>query len=804
MLINYLKIAYRNLLKKKVYSFINVLGLSVGAASTLLIFLYIQKEISYDKFYNDTDRLYRVVVDRQYPDRTAQFAMIPDGWSNVIAEEIPEIEKSTKLIGFTDFSNVFRYEDAMFRERFLFFADSNFFDVLDFKLLKGDPKTALTKPNTVILTQSMVKKYFGESDPVGKQIEVNNVQNEVVGVMQDLPSNSHIRMDFLSSSVNINFFSEPSYYVSSSYTYIKLVNGTKPETVEEKFPALVEKYAAGQIERDLGVSFKAYTEAGNGYTYLLQPVKDIHLHSSRSNEIKANGNYTYVKMLVFISILILAIAGINFINLATARSAERAKEVGVRKVLGSLKKQLVYQFLSESFLLSTISVVLAIAIIQSTLGLFNTLLPEPLEFTLGNWPGLILLTGITVLLGLVAGFYPAFYISSLKPVQVLKGKFRSSASGNSLRQGLMIFQFCISIVLITATIVVFRQLQYVQQKDLGFDKNNIIAISHNGQNDDPEAITNEIKTVPGVLEAGSGNANPGGYYFGISFQKAGDTEVKLVRGVTVSDNYANALGLRLVDGRMFGEAFNDSLSVILNQAAVKAIGLTNPIGARLNNSANFSNNQSTYTVVGVVEDYNFESLRKTVDPLAIFNTEGQYNFHSVITVRLDGHNTAETLASLENKWKQMVPGEPFIYSFLDSTLNEQYASEQTSGKILALFTTVAILIACVGLFGLAAYMANQRTKEIGVRKILGASVSNIIRLLSKDFAKLVLISLALGSPLAFYLMNKWLETFAYRTTLNVQTFLLAGFIILIITGITISYQAIKAATSNPVNSLKDE
>jgi len=804
MLINYLKVAFRNLVKKRVYSFINILGLSIGAASTLLIFLYVQKELSYDKFYTDTDQLYRLVVDRQYPDRTAKFAMIPDGWSNVIAEEIPEVEKSSRLIGFTDFADVFKYEDALFRENFRFFADSNFFDVLDFELLKGDPKKVLRKPNTVILTQSMAKKYFGDADPIGKQILINEVQNEVVGLMQDIPRNSHIKFDFLSPSLEVNFFDEPSYYVSSSYTYVKLVKGANPELVEQKFPALVEKYAAGQIERDLGVSFKSYTEAGNGYNYLLQPIEDIHLKSSRTNEIKPNGNDTYVKMLIFISILILAIAGINFINLATARSAERAKEVGVRKVLGSLKKQLVYQFLSESFLLSAISVVIAIAMIQASLGWFNRLLPEPLEFTLTNWSGIILLISITLLLGLMAGLYPAFYISSLRPVQVLKGTFRSSVRGNTLRQGLMIFQFCISIILIAATLVVFRQLQYMQQKDLGFEKNNVVAISHNGQNDDPQAITNEIKTVPGVMDVGYGNANPGGYFFGIPFQKPGETEVKLIRGVTVDDHYGDALGLRLLSGRMFSESFNDSLSIILNEAAVKAIGLTDPIGARLNNSANFSPNQSTYTVVGVVADFNFESLKKSVDPLAIFNTEGQYNFHSVITVRLDGNDPASTLAAIESKWKNVVPGEPFIYSFLDSTLDGQYASEQTSGKILALFTSVAILIACVGLFGLAAYMANQRTKEIGVRKILGASIANIVGLLSKDFARLVLISLMVGIPLAFYLMSRWLESFAYRTSLSFQTFLLAGATILIITGITISYQAIKAATANPVNSLKDE
>ncbi|MEQ8302680.1 MAG: FtsX-like permease family protein [Cyclobacteriaceae bacterium] len=510
-------------------------------------------------------------------------------------------------------------------------------------------------------------------------------------------------------------------------------------------------------------------------------------------------------MLVFVGFLILIIAGINFVNLATARSAERAKEVGIRKVLGSEKKQLIYQFLSESLLLSVISMTLAIAFIQITLGVFNSLLPEPLEFSLTNGIVVIFAILIVLSLGLVAGLYPAFYISSLKPVQVLKGKFKSSSEGNHLREGLMIFQFCISVILITATLVVFRQMRYVQQKDLGFEKENIIVINHNGQGQqDIETLASELRTTPGVMQVGYGNANPGGYYFGIAFQKPGETDVKMVRGTTISDHFGNALGMRLSQGRMFSPSFNDSLSIILNESAVRAIGLTDPVGAMLTNSANPASPPTTYTVVGVVEDFNFESLRKTVDPLALFSTEGQYNFYGVISIRLDSNDISSSIAAIESKWKQVLPDEPFIYSFLDSNLDGQYTSEMATAKILALFTMVAILIACVGLFGLAAYMTNQRTKEIGVRKILGASISNIIKLLSADFVKLVGISLLVGSPVAYYLMNNWLQSFAYRTSLTLSTFVAAGFIILAITAITVSYQAIKAATANPVDSLKEE
>ncbi|MEQ9591076.1 MAG: ABC transporter permease, partial [Cyclobacteriaceae bacterium] len=444
MLKNFLKIAYRNLLKKRVYTFINVLGLSVGAAASLLIFLYVRHEHSYDKFYRDTDQLYRVAMERSYPDRVALFSFIPGGYASAFKEEIPEIEKSTRLVGFPDFASVFRYNDVTFQEKYHFFADSNFFDVLDFKLVKGNPKTALKFANTVIVSESMAKKYFGSEDPIGKTLEIDTAKHEVVGVMQDIPRNSHLKFDFLSSSTAVGFLEEPNYYISSSYTYIKLANGVDPKVVEFKMPAVVEKYAAGQIERELGITFKDYQAAGNGYNYFLQPIGDIHLHSQLTNEIKPNGNITYVNILVFIGFLILLIAGINFVNLATARSTERAKEVGVRKVLGSRKNQLIYQFLSESMVISLLSIVIAIGLIQVTLGVFNSVIPTPVEFNLMDGFSALTVVSITLMMGLVAGLYPAFYISSLKPVAILKGKLHASTKGGLLRKGLIIFQFTIS------------------------------------------------------------------------------------------------------------------------------------------------------------------------------------------------------------------------------------------------------------------------------------------------------------------------------------------------------------------------
>lgn len=804
MLLNYLKIAFRTLINKKVYSFINILGLSVGAAASLIIFLYVQGELSYDKFFADHKRIYRVVEDRIYPDRIAHFAMIPSGFSDVIQEEIPEVEASTRLIGFPNFASVVRYEDNVFSEHYFFSADSNFFDVFPFQLLEGNKTDVLRHPNTIVLTASTAAKYFGSEDPMGKVIELDGQNLEVVGIIEDVPENSHMKFDALGPAIGVDFLAEPNYYIAGTYTYVKLAEDANAVSAESKIPTLVDKYAAGQIERDLGISYQKYIADGNGYKYLLQPLSDIHLHSNRTNEIQANGNRTLVNTLSFIGLLILIIAGINFINLATARSAERAKEVGVRKVLGSKKSQLIGQFLSESFLISALSVVIAIVIVQLSVGYFNTIAQKQLYLNLTDNPIVLgaLLT-MALILGLIAGLYPAFYISALKPAAVLKGKFKSSSKGNLMRNGLVVFQFTMSIILISATLVVYDQLNYIQSKSLGFEKENLVVINHNSQGEESHALQQELSQLTGIQSIGAGNAVPGGYFFGMQFRLPGTSEIFTPKGMTADDNFATTLNLNIIEGRSFSKSFNDSLSVIINEKAVRAMNLDSPVGTVLLNNAD-PNTPVPYTIVGVVEDFNFESLHTEIAPLIVMSTEGQLNFQSVLIARLNNDDVTQTIGSLESKWKELMPNAPFIYSFMDSQLDNLYKSEQASGKLMTTFALIAIIIACVGLFGLAAYTANQRTKEIGVRKVLGATVVSIVSLLSKDFAKLVILSLLLGAPLAWLLMSEWLQTFAYRITLSVNTFLLAGAIVSLFTIVTISYQSLNAATSNPVNSLKDE
>lgn len=808
MLKSYLKIAFRSLTKNKAYTIINILGLSFGLGCCILIMLFVQDETSYDTFYSDGDDIYRMVLERKYPDHLTNYAIIPGGFSEVVAEEIPEVKASTRLVGFPNFSTIVTYEDKVFEEYYFFSADSNFFSVLDFEILQGDVSTALTNPNTVVVTKSTAEKYFGKENPIGKNIEVNGNPIEVVAVMQDVPENSHIKFDFLNSTTNLGFLTNPNYISFSSYTYLELESGTDKKVVEAKMNDVVEKYASGQIEQNLGLSYSEYKEAGNGYIYTLQPISDIHLTSNMDAEIKPNGNIVYVYIFISIGVFILVLAGINFVNLATAKSSERAKEVGLRKVMGSEKKHLIFQFLTESTFITFVSLILGLALIQLALPYFNNLASKTLELGLFSnqitIPALIL---FLLLVGILAGLYPAFYISSLQPIEVVKGKFKSNSKGKFLRNGLVIFQFTISMVLISGTLVVYDQMEFIQNKQLGFDKENVLVIERSNVVDQRDSFRNALLTIPQITSVTSATAMPGDNFFGSQFQKPGEADVLTTKSLAVDDYYFETMGISIAEGRAFSEDFSDSLNLILNKAAVTSLGLTEPIGATLSQNIPDQNGNiitTNYKVIGVVDDFNFESLRTNITPLAIYSSESAFGFPGFTPVRFETSNVQQTLAEIERTWFNYAPGEPFLYSFLDSDINQMYKAEKVSGTLLGFFSGLAILIACVGLFGLAAYMAYQRTKEIGVRKVLGASVFGIIILLSKEFTKLVGISFLFAVPTSYFLMERWLGNFAYQVELSIWTFILSGILALLVALFTVSWQSTKAALTNPVKSLKSD
>lgn len=816
MLKNYFRVAIRNLLKQRVYSIINVVGLAVGIAGCLLIVLFVTDEFSYDTFHDKADRIYKVALERKYPQHSTYYAIIPHSYAEVMPKDFPEIESVVRMGG--PFNDVLvRYKEAngeekQFEEDFIMAADSSFFNVFSIKLLKGEANTVFKNLTDVVVTEATAKRYFGDEDPIGKVLTIFNQEFHVTGVSENIPDNSHFKFDFLSKWSD-QFFGngrESNFTTFTAHVYLMLKPGTDARGLEAKFPKMVDTYAAGQIEKDLGKSWEDYKKEGNGYRYFLQPLSSIHLDPTHIEaKMKQGGNQNYVYFLTCVAALIVLIACINFMNLATARSAERAKEVGVRKTMGSAKNQLVVQFLVESILICLVATLIAVFITELSLPYFNDLSGKQLtlDFSL---PILLGLAGFALLVGLLAGSYPAFALSSFNPVAVMKGSFSGQSKGSWLRNGLVVFQFWISIVLIVGTLVVSDQMKFMQSKSLGYDKNNMLIVERvfalEGK---AETFVEELKRIPGVKSAASSFALLGreGDYFGAQFLPEGSSEILTTKSMVINDELAETVGFEIVQGRSFSKETNDSLSLMLNETAVKTLGLEgNPVGQKLVQVQRNQNGTVNvgYTIIGVVRDFNFQSLRDEITPLTIQNNESFGGGAVYAYAKVESKDLAEVTRQAEEKWKLLAEGQPFKYRFLDETLKANYESEQRAGTLFSVFSGLAILIACVGLFGLAAYTASLRTKEIGVRKVLGASVPSVVFLLSKDFTKLILVAFALAVPLGWYMMSSWLEGFAYHTSLGIGTFALAGALSLFISWITVSYQSVKAAVRNPVRSLRRE
>jgi len=813
---NYFKVAIRSLLKQKAYSFINIVGLSVGLASCLLITFFVVDELSYDKFHKNADQIYKITLERKYPNHSTLYAIIPHSYAEVIMSDFPEVEATVRMSGQIN-NAVVVYRDApngekRFEENFLMAADSNFFKVFTIDLLIGEADKVLVNPTDMVVTASTAKKYFGDEEAIGKTLNFFNQDFKVTGVCEDVPENSHFKFDFLTKWSD-EFFGggrEANFINFSAHTYLVLKPGTNPANVEAKFPALVDRYASAQIEKDLGKSWEDYKKEGNGYQYFLQPLTSIHLDPQNIEaKMRPGGNLNYVYFLIAIAILIVLIACINFMNLATARSAERAREVGVRKTMGSERKQLISQFLIESILISLTATLVAVLLVQLALPYFNDLAGKQLQ--LKFTPAILsALLSLALIAGLLAGSYPAFVLSSFNPVSVMKGAVSSGGKGSWLRNGLVIFQFWISIVLMVGTLVVSDQLKFMQEKSLGYDKEQMLVVERAfALQDKQQTFLDEVERLPEIQAAGLASSMLGrqGDFFGAQWTPEGSSEILTTKSIIINDDMAHVVGFELVEGRGYSKETNDSLSVMLNEAATRALDIKDPIGKKLSlvRRTPQGNVTITYTIVGIVKDFNFQSLRDEITPLSIQSSEsfggggGAYLYAKVKPGKLK-----EAVASVEVAWKQLAPEEPFKFQFLDENLKANYEADQRAGTLFGVFAGLAIIIACVGLFGLAAYTASLRTKEIGIRKVLGATVWTVVLLLSKDFTKLILIAFVLAVPLGWYMMSQWLEGFAYRTTLSPLTFLLAGTVALVISLLTVSYQSIKAAVRNPVRSLRSE
>ncbi|WP_234736891.1 ABC transporter permease [Tellurirhabdus bombi] len=819
MFLNYLRIALRNLRTQTTYSFINLFGLAVGVASCLLIVLFVKDELAYDRFLPNAERIYQVNTSGNFggSDFTASSSPTPAG--KTLVREFPEIETYTRTFQPTD-AVVQREKlgkiEHSFTEPNIMAVDSNFLDVFRFRLVAGNPATCLLEPNSLVLTNRMAQKYFGKQDAMGQVLRVDKQPFKVTAILADVPSQSSVKFDFLTpmKTYSVVQYFDWSWVWLNVATYVRLNENvaSQPGQVQAlgaKLPGMVKKYAETTFKR---IGQPEFLTKGGRWELQLQPLTKVHLHSSEVMTSYTNlGDRKQVMTFSVVAVFIIILACVNFMNLSTARSVKRAKEVGVRKVLGSYKSTLVGQFLTESLLYSLAATTLGIGLVLLTLPFFNQLASKNFTTQSLLTPDILSLIGALVLVvGLLAGSYPAFYLTSFNPVQTLKnGILKTSLAHRLIRNGLVVFQFSVSTALIIGTIVVFSQLRFAQNKELGLNKENVLVIRNaNRLGTNGEAFRQELTRSAEVINASISSSVPLQGGFGDFYNPVARGEKQVAKDLALYSFMTDyqlvpTLGLKLVQGRNFSEAFSDSLSVILNETAVKQIGWKNPIGQTLIYPGG---DMQPYKVIGVMKDFDMESVRSAMVPFALFHTSSKsYEVpNSYLVVRLRAGQLEPALKKIEAQWKHFSPDTPLDYTFLDNEFSNAYRTDQQTGRVFGIFTTLAIFIACLGLFGLTTFAAEQRTKEIGVRKVLGASVSNIVALLSKDFLKLVLIAIILAIPLAWYVMNRWLEDFAYKIDISWWIFALAGSMAVLIAFATVSFQSIKAALMNPVKSLKNE
>ncbi len=806
MLKNYLKITFRNLVKNKVYSGINILGLSLGMAASILIIIYIVDELSYDKFHPKGELIYRVGMRGKMNGNEFNMALSPAPMSQALKDEVPDVADAIRLGAFRTMP--IRYEEKTFTEPMMLVAEPNFFEFFGFELLQGDPKTALSGTDRIVLTESTSKKYFGETDPIGQVIlrGSDKLATEVTGVVADPPHNSHLDFEMILSSESWNYMKDLQWSSNNLYTYYRIHPGSDPEKVKAALDNFIQKYFGPEIEQYLGISLQGFLDQGNQFGYVTMPLKDIHLYSDLDEEIKPGGNIQYLYIFAAIALFIIVIACINFMNLSTARSSNRAKEVGVRKSVGAGKGRLIGQFLSESMVYSFISGFIALIFIVLALFPFNNLSGKDLGLELfANPLILIAFVGFMILIGLMAGSYPAFYLTAFSPAAVLKGKIRSGVKRSNFRNGLVVFQFFISISLIISSMVVYKQLNYMQEKNLGFEKENVIKLLNTrslGQNS--EAFKQELLANTGFSNASFANALPPNIDWNSVF-KTSDTKQDFLCNLNFVDHdHLETMKYKMVMGRFFSREYpSDTGGIILNESAFRQMGWTKLDGnQRLGGFWNVNSEPVEREVIGVIQDFNFESLKSAVRPL-IMTLGPEPN--SEMAIRINPGDLLAKLDFLEKTWKKHSDGAAFEYSFVDANFDALFNQEQKMGNIILIFTVLAISIACLGLFGLAAYTAEQRSKEISIRKALGASLANLVTILSKDFTLLVVIAFILAGPLSYYFMTRyWLQNFAFRVEVDLLLILAAGLISIIIAWLTISVQSFKTAASNPVDYLKNE
>jgi putative ABC transport system permease protein len=823
MIRNYFILFVRNLVRQKLFSTINLLGLTVSIASTLLIYLYVRHEFSFDRFHRNADRIYRVNQTFIWGESdNHQFASTGPGVAYALKEELPEAELITSIHTPGNYTIAYTHPDrsiSAFEEEKLLAADSNFFGMFDFPFIKGSAEESLLQANTMVMTESIANKYFGNEDPIGKLVTLTNGQGqqtyEVTGVIKDTPENTYLQFDAL---LSMNSFPQIkkrywSWVWTQLETYILLEPGTDLKNTRAKLAKIPAKFAEETLQRVMNTTYADYIKSGKKWELFLQPLTAIHLPSEVVyGRLTNTGNLKVIYSLIGAALFIVLLSCINFMNLSTAQFTRRIKEASIRKIMGLGRMELSLNYFLEALAFCFIALVAAIALTQLLLPGFNYISGKTLEINFLNDPGLIVaLLGVALFMGLVSGSYPALFLSAFQPAEAIKGKLKTGHEGRTLRNGLVIFQFGVSIFLIICTAIVFEQLKFVSEKDLGFDKENLLVVSHAEHIQDAEGFANATLNVPGVVNSTLCLSLPPTLWGGDKFTADGmDNKTFSLNFTNADERFIPTLNIKLKLGRNFSaDALGDANRVILNETALKQIGW--PMDeASLGKKIQLPGGPS-FEVVGIVKDFNYWSLATPIEPMAIFHIKNREvvgaGERQYVAVRIAGQNSEawkSTLSSLQSTWKNHAGDYPFQYSFVDEGFADAFKTEQQFGKALTVMAGLAILIAGLGLLGMIVYMLEQRTKEIGIRKVSGASSWNILVLVSRGYAKLILIAFLLGAPLSYWMMQQWLRDFAYRVTISPWVFAMAGIGTMVVAMLIASYHSVKAALTNPVVVLRDE
>ncbi len=807
---NFLKVAIRNIFRQKIYALINILGLAIGLACSLLIMVFIMHELSYDMFHSKKDQIYRLCIKGKIGETEMDMAYTAVPTAPAFKQEFPEITEAIRLENRNDV--LFRYGEKSFVEDDLLWADSTFFKIFDFRLISGQPDRVLTEPQTIVLTEKMANKYFGDEEAVGKSINMGSDSTEyrITGIVENPPENSHLGFNFIASFHSLEKAKNTIWLSHNLSTYFLLGEDVNANLLEEKIQPVMLKYVGPEVEQFLGVPIDQFMEAGNAYGMYLQPLSDIHLNPEIQQSMKPPHERKYIYIFSLIAAFILIIACINFMNLSTARSANRSREVGMRKVLGSTKNLLVGQFLMESIFLSLIALILGIVLLELLLPAFSNLIHLDLRVDYFANPIIIpYLIILVIFVGILSGSYPAFYLSSFRPLAVLSGKLATGMKTGWLRSILVVLQFTISIGIVIATIVVTRQVNYLLNKDLGYETEQMVNIQRAGAlgQEHIQTFKQEIANIPGVITSTNstmlmGNPNNSNSY---SIEGQPFENSFILNTNWIDFDYAETFELEVVQGRFLSPDYaSDSTNVVVNEAAVRAFNMEDPLSIRIIQPSRNPEDRIFHQIVGVVRDFHFASLHTPIEPFVLIHKATDWDWGGYLTVRLETENLQRTISEIENTWKEFTSNQPMEYSLLDDDLAARYEEEKRTGTIFGIFSVLAILVACLGLLGLSSYSAEQRTREIGLRKVMGATVSNIVRLLSKETLILILIATIISVPVAWITMGNWLESFAFRIKMGPFIFIMAFLGALAIALLTVSIQAMNAALKNPAESLRYE